>query len=42
MTAPRCPKCEIELLRNEVAFRWWCILCSFVVTDLQLQKGLVP
>ena len=42
MTAPRCPKCEIELLRNEVALRWWSILLSFVVTDLQLHKGVFP
>lgn len=41
MTGPRCPKCEIALLRDEVRFRWWCILCPFVVTDLQLQRGLV-
>ena len=42
MSEPRCPNCEIALLRNEVLMAWYCILCVFVVTDLQLQQGLVP
>lgn len=41
MSAPRCPKCEIALLRDEVLYRWWCILCAFVVTDLSLQRGIL-
>ncbi len=42
MNDPRCPDCGIALLRNEVLMAWYCILCAFVVTDLQLQQGLVP
>ncbi len=38
---PHCPTCAVRLQRNEAVMSWWCLLCPYVVTDLQLQQGII-